>query len=140
MPAAQILLVEDSPDDEMLMLDALSRCGLNIQIAVARDGAEALDCLHPKDDGTDHPPPRLVLLDLKLPKVGGLEVLRRLRAHPRTKYVPVVILTSSSQVEDIQKAYDNGANAYVRKPIDFQQFLESVRCLEQFWISFNETV
>jgi two-component system response regulator len=72
--------------------------------------------------------------------VSGLEVLRRMRAHPRTKYVPVVMLTSSSQVEDIQKSYDNGANAYVRKPIDFQQFLESVRCLELFWISFNETV
>jgi two-component system response regulator len=140
MAGHQILLVEDNPDDEMLMLDALTRCGLNVQVAVARDGAEALDYLHPKDDRADTQPPRLVLLDLKLPKVGGLEVLRRVRAHARTKYVPVVMLTSSSELEDIRSSYDNGANAYMRKRIDFQQFLESVRCLEMFWISFNETV
>ena len=140
MPGNQILLVEDNPDDEILMLDALRRGGMPAQIVVARDGAEALNYLLPKETPEQPEIPRLVLLDLKLPKVGGLEVLRRLRAEERTRYLPVVVLTSSSEQEDIRNSYRNGANAYVRKPIGFGQFLEAVRCLEMFWILFNETV
>jgi len=121
---------------------------LAAQVVVARDGAEALDYLLPKADRIGpHVPvpaafavPRVVLLDLKLPKVGGLEVIRRLRAEARTQYLPIVVLTSSSEVEDIRNSYANGANAYVRKPIDFDHFLESIRCLEMFWVLFNETV
>jgi len=140
MAGNQILLVEDNPDDEILMLDALRRGGISGEIAVARDGAEALDYLLPRSGGKQHDLPKLLLLDLKLPKVGGLQVLSRLRAEERTKYMPVVILTSSSEQEDIRMSYRNGANAYVRKPIDFDRFLEAVRCLEMFWMSFNETI
>jgi two-component system response regulator len=137
----RILLVEDNPDDEILMLDALARCGINAAVAVARDGAEALDYLLPRPDGQERTPkPKLVLLDLKLPKVGGLEVLRRLRADPRTRFVPVIVLSSSSECQDIRNSYENGANAYMRKPIDFEHFIEAVRCLQSFWITFNETV
>jgi CheY-like chemotaxis protein len=141
MAEYQILLVEDNPDDEMLMLDALDRCGVHAPVFVARDGSEALDYLLPKGDRKDHMMAlRLVLLDLKLPKLGGLEVLRRMRADERTKHVPVVVLTSSSEHEDILTSYANGANAYVRKPIDFEHFLGAIRCLQTFWIMFNETV
>lgn len=141
MPDNRILIVEDHPDDEILLLDALSRCGGNRNVIVARDGAEALAYLLPGHDGKDRLPlPKLVLLDLKLAKLGGLEVLRRLRAHPRTKYLPIVVLSSSSERQDIENSYANGANAYVRKPIDFEHFIEAVRCLQSFWITFNETV
>jgi two-component system response regulator len=141
MAGNRILLVEDNPDDEILMLDALRRAGVAADIDIARDGAEALNYLIPKDERNDQSTvPRLVLLDLKLPKFSGLEVLRRLRADQRTRYVPVVVLTSSSEQDDIKKSYDNGANAYVRKPIDYRQFLEAVHCLERFWVVFNETV
>jgi two-component system response regulator len=135
-----ILLVEDNPDDEVLMLDALQRCGVTAQIEIARDGAQALEYLLPKGQHTYRLDlPRLVLLDLKLRKISGLEVLRRLRADERTKYLVIVVLTSSSEREDIRSCYDNGANAYVRKPIDFEHFIEAVRCLEMFWMLFNET-
>jgi two-component system response regulator len=137
----RILLVEDNPDDEILLMDALNRCRSNTSVVVARDGAEALAYLLPKNDCEDRQSaPRLVLLDLKLPKIGGLEVLRRLRADPRTRYLPVIVLSSSSECQDIESSYANGANAYVRKPIDFEHFIEAVRCLESFWITFNETV
>jgi two-component system, response regulator len=140
MAHKQILLVEDNPDEEILVLDALRRCGMNSQVVVVRNGADALDYLLPKKGGTDETnETRLVLLDLKLPKVGGLEVLRRLRAESRTRHMPVVVLTSSSEREDIAKSYANGANAYVRKPIDFEDFIEVIRCLERFWVFFNET-
>ena len=140
MPPNRILLVEDNPDDEMLMLDALRRCGILAKIVVVRNGAEAIDYLLPTDEcKTRAAMPKLVLLDLKLPKVGGLEVLLRLRADSRTRYLPIVVLTSSSEPEDIRNSYKNGANAYVRKPIDFEQFIEAIRCLQTFWIGLNET-
>jgi two-component system response regulator len=141
MPKKLILVVEDNPDDELLTLDALRSGGVTTEIVVMRDGIQALDYLLPNsqtDDGSEHRMPHLVLLDLKLPKVGGLEVLRRLREDTRTKYLPVVVLTSSSQDVDMVKAYANGANSYVRKPVEFDRFLEAVRCLGLFWIPFNE--
>jgi two-component system response regulator len=141
MPKKLILVVEDNADDELLTLDALRSGSVTTDIVVKRDGMQALDYLLPNadtDDGLDHRMPHLVLLDLKLPKVSGLEVLRRLREDARTKYLPIVILTSSSQDVDMVKSYANGANSYVRKPVEFDHFLEAVRCLGLFWIPFNE--
>jgi CheY-like chemotaxis protein len=139
MPNKLILVVEDNPDDEILTLDALRSGGVKTEIAVVRDGMQALDYLLPSgEQSAERHVPHLVLLDLKLPKVSGLEVLRRLREDKRTKYVPVVVLTSSSQDSDMEKSYANGANSYVRKPVDFERFLEAVRCLGLFWIPFNE--
>ena len=132
-----ILVVEDNADDELLTLDALRSGGVMTDIVVMRDGMQALDYLLSNAD-PDYRLPHLVLLDLKLPKVGGLEVLRRLREDERTKYLPVVVLTSSSQDVDMIKSYANGANSYVRKPVEFDHFLEAVRCLGLFWIPFNE--
>jgi len=141
MPGNLILLVEDNQDDEILMLDALRRCAPGAQIMIARNGAEALDYLLPKADRIEPAElPRLILLDVKLPKVTGLEVLRRLRMESRTRYVPIVMLSSSSERKDIEHSYELGANAYVRKLIDFQQFMEAVSCIEKFWMLFNETV
>jgi two-component system, response regulator len=141
MPKKLILVVEDNADDELLTLDALRSGSVTTDIVVKRDGMQALDYLLSNadtDDGLDHRMPHLVLLDLKLPKVSGLEVLRRLREDVRTKYLPIVILTSSSQDVDMVKSYANGANSYVRKPVEFDRFLEAVRCLGLFWIPFNE--
>jgi two-component system, response regulator len=132
-----ILVVEDNADDELLTLDALRSGGVTTDIVVMRDGMQALDYLL-SNASQEHRMPHLVLLDLKLPKVGGLEVLRRLREDERTRYLPVVILTSSSQDVDMVKSYANGANSYVRKPVEFDHFLEAVRCLGLFWIPFNE--
>lgn len=136
-----ILLVEDNADDEALTLRALTRNKISNEVVVARDGEEALDWLfgtgqHNARDPTDHP--ALVLLDLKLPKIDGLEVLRRLRAHPETRLVPVVILTSSREEHDRLHGYLNGANSYVRKPIDFAHFVEAVRQLGLYWLVLNE--
>ncbi len=139
MDGNRILLVEDNADDEALMLDAFDRCGLNARVDVARDGAEALEILL-HTPLQDEELPRLVLLDLRLPKVAGLDVIRRLRVEARTRYLPIVVLTSSSQQEDIRNSYVNGANAYVRKPIDFEQFLDVVRAINSFWLKANETV
>src|SRR5687768_2969872 len=127
-----ILVVEDNPDDELLMLDALQHGGVKTEIAVSRDGQEAVDFLfgsgaHPSRD-IDHSPD-LVLLDLKLPKIGGHEVLRRIRANPRTQHTPVVILTSSAEPSDILQGYSNGANSYVQKPVDFDDFIRAVKTL-----------
>jgi two-component system response regulator len=134
-----ILLVEDNADDEELTLRALARSHVGNRVVVARDGAEALAFLL----GTPEAPvlgalPALVLLDLKLPKVDGLEVLRRLRAAPRTRRLPVVILTSSGEERDLVEAYDRGANSYVRKPVDFVQFVEAVKQLGLFWLVVNQ--
>lgn len=138
---SQILLVEDNLDDEFLMLEALNRCGMQARVVVAHDGAEALEYLLPRGDSrVGNVIPQLIILDLKLPKVSGLEVLRRVRSETRTRFVPVVVLTSSSEQQDIYDSYANGANAYVRKSIDFEEFLETVRCLEKFWGVFNQTV
>jgi two-component system response regulator len=136
-----ILLIEDNPDDEALTLRALKKNKITNEVIVARDGAEALDFFFGpgKDPGGDgHPLPQVVLLDLKLSKVDGLEVLRRLRADPRTRLLPVVILTSSSEERDIIEGYGLGANSYVRKPVDFSQFVEAVRVLGLYWLLLNE--
>jgi two-component system response regulator len=137
-----ILLVEDSPDDVTLTRRVLEKHGVANRIVEAHDGVEALDYLfgtgaHAGRDLRQQP--QLVLLDLKLPKVDGLEVLRRVRADPRTKLQPVVILTSSREEKDVVAGYALGANSYVRKPVDFTEFSEAVRQLGLYWILFNET-
>jgi two-component system response regulator len=137
-----ILLVEDNDDDVELTLRALRRNRVANRVDVVRDGAEALDYLfatgsHVGRDVRDAP--SLVLLDLKLPKVGGLEVLERLRADPRTHRLPVVILTSSNVESDLARSYDLGANSYIRKPVDFTQFMEAVNQLGLYWLVLNET-
>jgi two-component system response regulator len=137
-----ILLVEDNPDDEALTLRALAKNNISNQIVVARDGVEALDYLFGTGahvGRTANPLPELILLDLKLPKLDGFEVLRRMRADPRTKLLPVVILTSSKEQQDVASGYGLGANSYVRKPVDFQQFVESVRQLGLYWLVLNES-
>ena len=137
-----ILLVEDNPDDEALTLRALKKNNILNEVVVAHDGVEALDFLFATGTyaGRDISiMPQLILLDLKLPKVDGLEVLRRLRADNRTKILPVVMLTSSSEEADIINSYNLGANSYVRKPVDFAQFMEAVRQLGLYWLILNET-
>jgi two-component system, response regulator len=134
-----VLLVEDNPDDEELTLVALKENNIGNPVVVVRDGAEALDYLF-GDDRADRssPLPVVVLLDLKLPKVSGLEVLRRLRADEKTKCIPVVVLTSSKEEQDRVQSYSLGANSYVRKPVDFGQFVEAVKQLGLYWLVLNE--
>lgn len=136
-----ILLVEDNPDDELLTLMAFKENNIVNEVVVARDGAEALEYLF--GDGTDNPQeykrlPQVILLDLKLPKVDGLQVLQQIRSHPRTRLLPVVILTSSKEEVDIVKSYQLGANSYVRKPVDFEQFSEAIKQLGMYWLALNE--
>jgi CheY-like chemotaxis protein len=136
-----ILLVEDNPKDVKLTLRAFQKNNIANQIVVAQDGVEALDFLYAGGAHAGRDPnvlPALILLDLKLPKLDGLEVLRRLRAHPRTKLLPVVILTSSKEEEDVVQGYALGANSYIRKPVDFAQFTEAVRQLGLYWLVLNE--
>jgi two-component system response regulator len=144
MTTRTILLVEDNPDDEALTLRAFKKNKIHNEVVVVRDGAEALAYLLPGDgDGNGNgnaPLPVLVLLDLNLPKIGGLEVLRRMRADARTRLVPVVVLTSSKLEEDILDSYRNGANAYVRKPVNFADFAEAIITLGVFWLLMNEPV
>jgi two-component system response regulator len=132
----EILLVEDDPDDLELTLHALRSNGVANRIDVARDGVEALDRL--LGEGSAVPPPRVVLLDLKLPKVGGLEVLRRIKAEPRTRTIPVVVLTSSKEDRDLVESYRLGVNSYVRKPINFEEFAASVRQIGLYWLLLNQ--
>jgi two-component system response regulator len=137
-----ILLVEDNPDDEVLTRRALKKNNIGNEVIVARDGAEALDYLFATGTYEGRDPsimPQVVLLDLKLPKVDGLEVLRRIRANERTKLLPVVILTSSKEQRDLVDGYGYGANSYIRKPVDFAQFVEAVRQLGLYWLVLNET-
>ena len=138
MADRKILLVEDNPDDEALTLRALKKHNLLNDVTVARDGAEALSILF--DDSGIVNYPALILLDLKLPKVDGLEVLRRIRAAAPTRHIPVVILTSSKEQEDVLNSYDCDANAYVRKPVNFSEFAEAVSTIGMFWLLLNETV
>ncbi|MDL1909240.1 response regulator [Chloroflexi bacterium CFX6] len=136
-----ILLVEDNPDDEALTLRALRKNNIANAMSVVRDGAEALDFLFCAGAYASRDPremPQVVLLDLKLPKVDGLEVLRRIRADERTRLLPVVILTSSREEQDLLQSYSLGANSYVRKPVDFNQFVEAVRQLGLYWLVLNE--
>ena len=137
-----ILLVEDNPDDEALTLRALKKNNIMNEVVVAHDGVEALDYLFGKGVYADRDMsvmPNLILLDLKLPKMDGLEVLRHLRADERTKILPVVILTSSKEEQDLINGYSLGANSYVRKPVDFSQFSEAVRQLGLYWFVLNES-
>jgi two-component system response regulator len=138
----KILLVEDNPDDEMLCLRALQKNKITNEVVVARDGAVALDylfeCAAKMDQDADALP-HLVLLDLKLPKVSGLEVLERVRANSRTKLLPIVILTTSIEEQDLIDSYQLGVNSYVRKPVDFTEFIEMVRQLGFYWLSLNHS-
>ncbi len=134
-----ILLVEDNPDDVSLTLRALKKNHILNDVTVAYDGAEALEHLF-KEDGAGRTSYGLVLLDLKLPKVDGLEVLRRMRADEQTQTTPVVILTSSRLEEDIAAGYRDGANAFVRKPVNFSEFADAINTLGMFWLLLNETV
>src|SRR5690348_12327290 len=139
--SSTILLVEDNADDEVLTLRALKKNNITNEVIVARDGAEALDYLFGtgtykgRDTST---PPQLVLLDLKLPKIDGLEVLERIRANKRTRLLPIVILTSSNEEQDRLRGYDLGANSYVRKAVDFAQVIEAVRNLHRCWWLLHE--
>ena len=136
-----ILLVEDNPDDVELTLRAFRKNNIANDVVIARDGAEALDYLfgtgaYADRDANDMP--RIILLDLKMPKVDGLQVLERLRADERTELTPVVILTSSKEEQDLVSGYKSGANSYVRKPVDFNQFTEAVRQIGLYWLLINE--
>jgi two-component system response regulator len=136
-----ILLVEDNPDDEALTLRALKQNNISNEIVVTRDGVEALDFLFGTGAYVGRETsvlPELILLDLKLPKVDGFEVLKKLRSDQRTQLLPVVILTSSKEQQDIVNGYGLGANSYVRKPVDFQQFVDAVRQLGLYWLVLNE--
>jgi two-component system response regulator len=135
MNTGLILLVEDNPDDVALTLDAFQQSNIANKIVVARDGAAALDHLF----GPGALTPAVILLDLKLPKVDGLDVLRRIRAHRTTKLLPVVILTSSKEEQDIIASYELGANSYVRKPVDFDQFLTATKQLGLYWLLLNQS-
>jgi CheY-like chemotaxis protein len=136
-----ILIVEDNPDDELLVLRALRQNRLANEIAVARDGVEAVDYLLGRGAYADRDTrqmPQLILLDLKLPRVDGVEVLRQIRAHERTKLIPVVVLTSSDEDRDVTASYELHVNSYVRKPVDFNQFVEAIRHIGLYWLVLNQ--
>lgn len=138
-----VLLVEDNPDDEELTRLAFEECRLANKLVVVRDGQEALDYLFAVGKYADRDTremPQVILLDLKLPKVDGLEVLSRVRADERTRLLPVVILTSSKEEQDLVESYSLGANSYIQKPVDYNQFVEAVRQLGMYWLVLNQVV
>jgi two-component system response regulator len=138
--AIEILLVEDDPQDVRLTLRELQRENLKNQVIVARDGEEALDflfCRGAFHDRSPHRPPKLVLLDLKLPKLGGLEVLREIKSKPETRAIPVVVMTSSGEERDVVESYQLGVNSYIQKPMDFDQFRQTVKSLGLYWMVVN---
>lgn len=137
-----ILLVEDNPDDEALTMRAFRKSNILNEVVIARDGVEALDYLFARGMYATRDPavlPQLILLDLKLPRLDGLEVLRALRADERTHMLPVVVLTSSLEEQDIVASYGLGANSYIRKPVDFNQFINAVRQLGLYWLVLNQS-
>ncbi|HKY53026.1 MAG TPA: response regulator [Anaerolineales bacterium] len=141
MEDKMILIVEDNPDDEALTIRALRKNNIGNRLVVVRDGVEALDflfCTGPYANRDARDLPQTILLDLKLPKVDGLEVLKRIRADKRTSLLPVVILTSSKEEQDLLQSYKNGANSYVRKPVNFNEFLDAARQLGLYWLVLNE--
>jgi two-component system response regulator len=136
-----ILLVEDNPDDELLTLRAMRKNNIANEIVVVRDGAEALDyifCTGEYEERNIAEGPQVILLDLNLPKIGGLDVLKRVRSDPRTALYPVVVLTSSKEEKDLVESYRLGANSYIRKPVDFNQFSDAIRQLGLYWLVLNE--
>ena len=135
-----ILLVEDNPDDVELTLYALKKNNIINPVKIVRDGQEALDYLYYKGkyESMDYDLPNVILLDLKLPKVDGIEVLQRIKSDRRTKLIPVVILTSSKEESDLLRSYDLGVNSYIRKPVDFDQFVDTVRQIGFYWMLINE--
>ena len=138
-----ILLVEDNCDDEELTLRALSKSNITNRVVVARDGVEALDYLFRRGQyaqRNESEATQVVLLDLNLPRIDGLEVLRAMRADPATRLIPVVVLTSSIEEQDLIRSYGLGANSYIRKPVDFDQFVEAVRQLGMYWLVLNQPV
>lgn len=137
MNKKDILLVEDTPDDEKLILMSLKKSNVGNDVTVVRDGQQALDYLFPGQSVREELP-AVVLLDLKLPKVDGIEVLQRIRSNDRTKFLPVVILTSSDEDRDRLASYSSGANSYVRKPVDFREFTDAVKQLGLYWVLINE--
>lgn len=139
----EILLVEDNPDDEALTLRALKKSGIPSKVVVARDGVEALEYLHCTGAHAERDvryQPKVILLDLNLPRISGMEVLRRMRADQRTKLIPVVVLTTSREEEDLVGSYSLGANSYVRKPVDFTDFARTVQHLGVYWLLMNEPI
>jgi len=137
----EILLVEDNPEDLTLSLRALKKAALSNRIHVCRDGEEALDFIFCKGQFADRPPgnaPRLILLDLKLPKIDGLEVIQQLKSDPLTKHIPIVALTSSKEQTDVVRSYSLGVNSYIVKPVDFERFVDAVRDLGMYWLLLNE--
>lgn len=141
MELKPILLVEDNLDDELLLLEALREANITNPVVVMRDGPEALDYLFGNGEHVGRDTsllPQLILLDLKLRKMSGLEVLRRIRAHDLTHIIPVVVLSTSSEQEDMFQVYNNGANSYVRKPVEFERFTSVIRDLGSFWLLCNE--
>lgn len=134
-------MVEDNPDDELLTLTALKDNNILNDVVVMRDGVDALDYLFRKGEFKDRDPvstPQLILLDLKLPKIDGLEVLQQIRSNESTKFLPVVVLTSSREETDLIKSYSLGANSYIRKPVDFEQFTQAIKTLGLYWLVLNE--
>jgi two-component system response regulator len=141
-PRADILLVEDNPNDVKLTLHAFKTANLANSVHVARDGVEALEFLFGTASSADQnvpEPPKLILLDLKLPRLDGHEVLKRIKGDPRTRGIPVVVLTSSSEERDVMQTYQVGANSYIIKPVDFEQFTEAVRDIGKYWLVINHT-
>jgi CheY-like chemotaxis protein len=142
MERKMILLVEDNPDDQELTRLAFAKHNLQNDLVIANDGVEALEYLFgsaARDDPDPRPLPAVVLLDLKLPRVDGLEVLRRIRAHPDTRTLPVVVLTSSQEDQDVAASYSSGVNSYIRKPVNFVEFVDAVRQLGLYWLLLNVT-
>lgn len=136
---AEILLIEDSPNDVELTLHAFKKAHLPCPIHVAHDGEEALDFLLRNDgEWLQNAKSRLILLDLKLPKIDGLEVLRQIKQHPLARYIPLVVLTSSREERDIRESYALGANSYIVKPVEFERFVEAVQCTGQYWLVLNQ--